>query len=860
VRLDPGTRLGPYEILTPIGAGGMGEVYKARDTRLDRVVAIKILPAAAADSPDARRRFEREARTISQLSHPHICSLFDVGEHTSPASPDPQLYFVMELLDGETLADRISRGALRFEETLRYACEMAGALDAAHRQGIVHRDLKPANVMLTKGCVKLLDFGLAKAIAPAALLTADTIPVALPLTARGALAGTVMYMAPEQLEGRPADARSDVYALGAVIYEMATGKRAFDAPRRPLDLPAFELVVRTCLDADPNQRWQSAHDVVLQLAALQKGDGLAPARPSPAAAGWRLWAAAAAVIATAVAAGWVASGTRTAAPPGVARFSVAPPAGSGFYQSAENTGVSVSPDGSQLAFSASDSAAQRIWLRPIDQHEARPVAGTEGATSIFWSPDGRSLAFFAGDKLRRIDLPGGTPVTICNVRDGIGFSGTWGADDQILFSSIEGEAILRVSASGGVPATLMAPDRAASEARLNWPYFLPDGRRFLYLQRRVDGSGHLMVSGPGAHPRELMPMQSSVQYVAPGYLVFARESTLVGQRFDLGRAAIVGAPFSIADPVSYSLTTTVARFAASTRTLVYQSRVNEQSLEWFDRGGRESGAPGERGEYQKVRLSPDGRQAIFSRARGGATDVWQMDLARGTETRLTFGASSEGAGPFTPDGESLFFNADVGSPPTIFRKNLTTGAEAAVLPASGTYQEPEDVSPDGATLLYTQRGVGGNNIWQAALDRSTPPTIVVDTPFEEFGVRFSRDGRYFSYASTMSGKPEIYLSPFPASGERIRVSTAGGDMARWSRDGRELIYQSGDNRLIAVPVQTAPPLRIGVPAVLFDLPARRPWYGFDVAADGRFLAIVQQSRARDQPLSVALNWISELPK
>jgi Tol biopolymer transport system component len=538
------------------------------------------------------------------------------------------------------------------------------------------------------------------------------------------------------------------------------------------------------------------------------------------------------------------------------KFSVPPPAGGAFYESYENTGLAVSPDGSRLAFSASDaSGVRRVWLRPVAALEATAVASTEGATSLFWSPDGRALAFFAGGKLRRIDLPGGTPVSICDVQGGIGFSGTWGADGQILFSSIEGEAIFRVAANGGVPAAIMKVDRARGEARLIWPLFLPDGRRFFYLQRRRDGSGHLMIAETGQAPRDVMPMQSSAQYVDPGYLVFASEGALVGQRFDLSRGQVSGAPFSIADKVGYANATTVARFATSlSGALVYQSHYDEQRLVWFDRSAHETGSVGERGQYQADRISPDERRVAFSRARDGALNVWDTDLERRVETRLTFGASSEVPGPWMPDGRSLFFASSQGGPPAIFRKNLTSGSEEPVLAASGTFQAPEDVSPDGKTLLYTQRAAGGGDIWMFSLGGSRPPTSIVETPFDEENVRFSPDGRFFSLDSNASGQREVYVTPFPPTGAMIRVSTAGGAIARWNRDGKELVYLSPDGKLVAVPIQTSPSLHMGAPAAVFEIDAKRPWLGFDVSSKGRFLAVVSETRADEQPLTVVLNW------
>jgi Tol biopolymer transport system component len=553
------------------------------------------------------------------------------------------------------------------------------------------------------------------------------------------------------------------------------------------------------------------------------------------------------------------------------RFSLSPPPGGAFYESYENTGLSVSPDGSRLAFTARDTAGglrlgftardasgpMRIWMRGVAELDAKPVAGTEGATSLFWSPDGRSLAFFAGEKLRRIDLPSGTPVSICDVREGIGFAGTWGADGRILFSSIEGETLYRVAASGGTAQAALKPDPARGEARLNWPFFLPDGRRFLYLQRRRDGSGHLLLADPDRATQEVRPMQSSAQYVAPGYLVFASEGALVGQRFDLSRGIVVGDPFSIADSVGYFLTTTVARFSTSpTGTLVYTSHDDEQRLVWFDSAGRELDAVGEPGRYQRPRISPDGRRVVFSRVRGGANDLWEADLERQVETRLTMGESSENSGPWMPDGRSLFFSADIGAPPRIFRKNLITGREELVLPGSGTFQDPEDISPDGRTLLFTQRAPGGGDIWMFTLDGSRPPAPIGTTPSDEAGVRFSPDGRFFSFHSNASGRYEVYAAPFPPTGEKARMSTAGGTDGRWSHDGRTLFYRSADSRLMAVPIETRPSLRVGSPKALFEM--KPSWAGFEVSSSGRFLAVVPVTRASEQPLTVVLNWQEEL--
>jgi Tol biopolymer transport system component len=575
---------------------------------------------------------------------------------------------------------------------------------------------------------------------------------------------------------------------------------------------------------------------------------------------WLPWALAAAAMVAALAA-WYRPGpiARGAA---VVRFAQPPPAGGAFYEDVENSGLSVSPDGSQIAFSAGDaSGPRRVWLRPIGALEASAVAGTDGAMSMFWSPDGRSLAYFTESKLRRVDLPGGTPVSICDVRAGIGFAGTWGADGQILFSSIEGEAIFKVAASGGVPTAFLKPDPDRGETRVNWPLFLPDGRRFLYLDRTRDGSGRLKLAEPGRPARDVMPLQSNVGYVEPGYLVFAQEGSLVGQRFDLAAGQVVGAPFSIATAVNYFFSTSSANFAASpSGTLVFQSHEDDRRLVWFDRSGREVATVGNSGQIKSPRLSPDERWVAFDRLLAGAYDVWETDLARGAETRLTFGVSSEGIGAWAPDGKSLYFNADRGAPPEIFRKNLVTASEERVLPSSGTMQRPLDVSPDGKTLLYTQRSAGGDHIWSVPLDGSRPPALAVDTPFEQEGARFSRDGRYFSFSSAPSGRTEVFVSPFPPTGEKILVSPNGGWEARWSVDGRELIYLSEAGRPMSVPIQTKPSLLVGTPVPLFAADAGRHWADFDVSASGRLLAVVVDSRSAGQPLTVVLHWTAGLDR
>ena len=843
--LASGTRLGPYEILAPIGAGGMGEVYKARDTRLGRDVALKVLAADVADSPEASARFDREARTISQLSHPHICPLFDVGAEGAVR------FLVMPLLDGETLASRLAKAPLPSEVTTRFAAEMADALDAAHRAGVIHRDLKPANVMLTKSGVKLLDFGLAK---PTSAGAANAL-TASPVSAEGAVAGTVQYMAPEQLEGRSVDHRSDIWALGAVVYEMATGERLFRATRRAIVPAALDRIVCTCLAEDPEDRWQSARDVVLQLRALENASAGDSTVIRPRRSAWIPW-----VVSAAAALGLVASVVRmklTRTPPlalPAVRFLLPPPAGSTYYDNFENDTVALAPDGSQVGFIALDAnRTPRLYLRGMSALESRPLAGSEGTTGFFWSPDSRSIALTAGGKLKRIDLPSGAPVTLCDVPDGTGVSGTWG-DGSILYATVGGEAIYRVSQNGGAPVAEIKPERADGVLRTGFPWFLPDGRRFLYLARLAEG-GRIMLADPGKPPKFVLAAVSNVQYVEPGYIIYSREGSLVAQGFDADRGEVSGAPQSVADAVRYFYSTAVSRFAtARGGALVFHTGADSERLAWIDREGRETATFGPSGTYISLRISPDGEQVLFSRTqRGfGTFDLWQADFARGLEQRLTSDPTSEINAVWHPSGQSVYFAADRGGPPHVFRKDLTTGAETQSLPPSGL-QEPNDVTRDGSVLLFTERAAGNTDVWTLPVGGGARAPLV-QTRFRDSGARLSPDNRLFAFESNESGRTQIYVSPYPPTGVKMSVSGDSGGSPRWSRDGRELFFLTFDRRLVAVPVAPTG-LSVGAPRTLFALPGRRLWKDYDVSLDGkRFLAIVTDVLSEEQPLTVVTNW------
>ena len=877
--LEKGARLGPYEIIAPLGAGGMGEVYKAKDTRLDRVVAVKVLPGRHAEDPAMRERFEREARMVSALAHPSICALYDVGEQEGTH------FLVMEYMEGETLAARLARGPLPLDQALRVAAEIAVALAAAHRRGIVHRDLKPGNVMLTKGGPKLLDFGLAKlhAASHGILDLAGLETVSGPLTEAGAIVGTLHYMAPEQLEGREVDARSDVFAFGCLLYEMVSGSRAFEGKSQasvigailhsepatlsslqPLTPPALDRLVRVCLAKDPEARWQSARDAGLQLEAIAEGGPVPrPAERASRRGAWRPWLVAGLALAVAAAAllRWGSLGRPTARP---IRFTLAPPEGGAFGYRFEGAYLAVSPDGSRLAYTASDPHhGQRLWLRTLDALEAQALPGTEGATSVFFSPDGRSLGFFAESKLKRLDLAGGAPVGVCDVAAGGGTSGTWGRGGDILFAGIQGEAIQRVSAAGGgAPTAVIRPDPQRGERRVAWPWFLPDGKRFLYFLRSDDGT-RLMLSEPGRPPRAVTAMASQAQYCDPGYLLFASEGTLLAQRFDVKSGRLTDASFSIAERVRYFASTGSAGFATSLAgTFAYQAQDDVQRVVWFDRTGKELGTVGAPGRYLTLALAPDGRRLLFSRAqpRSGVWDVWSTDLERGVETRISSGPESRFGAVWLPDGKSVLYSVVKRESPHIYRRELSTEEEEEVVPVGG-FQVAQDVSPDGRVLAFAERPRGSFAAFSVPLRGDGPPTALLPVSLGAevaFSLlRFSPDGRFIAFVSDESGQLEAYVTPYPGPGERTRVSSGGSHLLRWSRDGKELIYLSADRRLVSVPIRTDPTLQLGEPTVLFELKGH-PWIAFDVSADGeRLLAVVPEIVANELPLTVVVDGLAE---
>jgi WD40 repeat protein len=894
--LAAGVRLGPYEILAPLGAGGMGEVYRARDTRLGREVALKVLPAEVSWSEEWRKRFEREAQALSRLVHPHVCALFDVGRH---ADVD---YLVMELLSGESLAARLLGGPLPFAEVLRFGAQIASALAAVHSLGITHRDLKPGNVMITPAGAKLLDFGVARMLPQEAaardLSLAST--ASLSLTQAGQLLGTVSYMSPEQLEGKRADARSDIFALGAVLFEMATGKRAFPgessaaivsailgsqppvvSSSQPASPSEFDSLVRTCLRKEPETRWSSVHDVALLLQQIEQGIDAEPRQPGPASsrrvATWLPWA----VALLAVALGAAAFLLQVPDPTGLVRavrFDLPAPGSGAYFHTRDVTALAVSPDGSTLAYVATEPSSgaapqdpthglisgrisRRLWIRRLADLEARPLPGTEGATSVFWSPDGRTVAFFAQGALKRVDLPNVGPVTICPVEARGGLSGTWGKTGEILFAPVQGGGILRVSAAGGSPSVALRPDAVRGEVGVAWPWFLPDGERFLYVARYPGARRVLMMAGAGHAPREVIPVGSKVQFAEP-FIVFARDGSLLGQRFDWRSGRVAGAPFALAPQVRSFQTTGSAEFATSSGgTLVWQSVDDSQRLVWFDRSGRELGTMAGPDNYLGIAISPSAGQVVFSRAapRAGGFSVWFTDLERNVENRITSGLDSACCAVWIPGEKGIVYSGVQGGPPHLFRRDLETGADVELLPP-GSFQLAQEVSPDGKSVLYLDRERGGWDLWSVALSGGTKPSPVLESAFNKSDVRFSPDGRHLAFISDESGAPEAYVAPYSGSGQRTRVSTHGAVALRWARAADELLYLSPDRRLWSVQVRSTPTLRLGTPTVRFTAQGHAGWVDFDVTPDGsRILAVVPAVVADELPLHVAVNWPAEAP-
>jgi eukaryotic-like serine/threonine-protein kinase len=894
--LTAGAKLGPYEIVASLGAGGMGEVYRARDTRLDRQVAIKVLATHLSSSPELRQRLEREARAISSLNHSHICHLYDVG------SQDGTDYLVMELLEGETVAERLRKGHVPLNEVLKIGTEVAEALEFAHRAGIAHRDLKPANVMLTKSGAKLMDFGLAKPYgmsapatgsAPAftAVATLSSPSPVSPLTTAGSIVGTIQYMSPEQIEGKEADARSDIFAFGAVLYEMATGKRAFEgksqisvassilekdpepiSAAKPMTPPAFEHVVRTCLQKNPEERYQTAHDIKLELKWIgEGGSSLAAAVVPPSPRTHRERIAWAVVVALAVALG-AGAGIflgRPSQPARTIRTVIAPPESNTFRLTGDLAGPPVlSPDGAYVAFTAGAADGKvMLWVRPMDKLEAHPLPGTDNATFPFWSPDGRSLAFFADGKLKSIDLNGGSPLLICDAAQGRG--GTWGPGGVILLTTDTQAPIVRVNASGGTPVPVTTLDQTKHTSH-RWPFFLPDGKHFLYVAINHDSSKSdqdaiYLASLDGAENRVLFRSLSNAVY-SGGFVLFARDSQLMAQGFDAASGKLRGDPQVVANGVANDLSTWHMDASASDNGLMVMGSggAPDWQLIWVDRTGKRIGTVADKlSNLQFARLSPQGDR-IALQIDVGANDIWVLDVARGVRTRLTFGPVSNNYPVWSPDGKWIAYSSERNGRHHVYRKASDGSGAEELLLDDDQFVFVNDWSHDGKYLFYSRGPFfgSGEELWAMPLDGDRKPFLVVPHGANSFaaGGRLSPDGRWLAYSSNESGQTEVYVVPFRGGQGKWQVSQSGGSGPLWSADGKGLYYANLGYTVFEVPVKELnDSLQFGTAEQLVSNTSSQLFF-YDVAPGGSKILLNVISQQVNQSITVVTNWAEDLKK
>ncbi len=859
--LSAGTRLGPYEIVAAIGAGGMGEVYKARDARLDRIVAIKISQEKFSE------RFEREARAVAALNHPHICTLYDIGTD----------YLVMEYIEGNPI-----KGPLPLDRALKYAVQICEALDAAHQKGITHRDLKPGNILVTKASIKLLDFGLAKRSRDREAAVLGATMTKAP-TGEGRIVGTLHYMSPEQLQGQEADPRSDIFSFGVVLYEMLTGKQAFagtspasvmgailerEAPSvSSVAPPALDHVLRRCLAKDRENRWQTARDLKAELEWIASSDSVA-LRTVPRRALFPWIGGIAAGASVAGLATWASRGKSVPALTRPIRFRLEPPQGTSLERVIIRQSLALSPAGGHVAMIAAGEHGPMIWVQRLDSVTPLPLPGTEGAGMVFWSPDGQTIGFWAGGKLKKIAVEGGTPLSICDLSGAS--SGTWNQDGTIVTGQMRHDLPSNVIS---VRSGAISPWKV-----LLWPKFLPDGRRLLYVRGDPKAGGFRAYAADLSTGRESALMLTDTQVIFvpdqvkggdQGYLLFGRSSTLLALRFDAERLQVAGDPVPVAKEVPFFEPTAWSEFDASADgILIYSTGSEKAQLTWFDRSGRESGTLGNpQGFPGDLRISPDGKKVgvgVLDFSAGGS-DIWVYDLSQGTAERVTFGSSSgapvSGGPVWSPDNTRIaFFVVTALVAPQLRVKTVTDRGSGEQFPP-GPFQMPCDWSSDGRWIFFTTGGAENGEIWLAsAKDRQIMPLL--QAPFDSASPTLSSDGAYLAFSTNDTGRYEIYLQRFQGGdspkllGERRRVSHNGGNFPRWRRDGKELFFLSPEDQLMAVAVKAGRQPEFGPPAALFRLPPFRTSVGigaYDVSHDGqKFLLPV--SKGTSPPLQVVVNW------
>ncbi len=900
--LTAGMKLGPYEIVGPLGAGGMGEVYRARDTRLGREVAIKVLPTHLAENSEAKQRFEREAKAVSSLSHANICPLFDVG------SQDGVDYLVMEYMEGETLASRLLRGPLKIEEVQRIGMEIAEALEKAHRQGIVHRDLKPGNVMLTKAGAKLMDFGLAK---PSMAMTAasdlmtpsgPTMSVAAltsaasPLTQKGMIVGTFQYIAPEVLQGKEADARSDIFSLGCVLFEMATGKRAFEGKSQlsvftsilenepvlvsslqPLAPKGLDEIVKNCLEKDPEERISSAHDVKLQLRALERRTASAASgvMATPVKTGSNhklrniLLGAGALGLVLAGLLGYGLGGRKNEG--GVLRLQINAPDKMKFVDTGDFGGMpALSPDGSKLAFSAEgENSRKALWVRSLDSFAAQRLEGTDDAAHPFWSPDGRYIGFFSRGKMNKVLATGGPVIALAEADNPRG--ATWCSSDVIVYAANFQSGLMKVSANGGAASEATRLD-GTKHTTHRWPWCLPDGKHFLYLatnhQGGTPGENGIYDTGlDGKEVHQVVASDGGAEY-SDGYLLYHTQPALMAQRFDPGSGTVSGDPVAILDKVKFDTGVWRAQFTvAQNGHIAYftggETAVGTQLVS-YDRSGKVLKVLGEMGSYMDPTYSPDGKRLAFLTG-DPLWNVWILDLERGNRTRVTFDPTVKTKPTWSPDGKTIAYLARLGGTKSVIRSKPAngTGVEQTLVEEDYSVNFPQ-YSPDGKYMVYLRtKGVGASAIMAKPLEGGEPLTVLsapgLQTTLPVFSV--SPNGKWIAYTSGESGNYEVYVAPFPKGEGKWQVSNGNATAAIWRRDSKELFYLSVSGDLYATEIgESGNELQMGTPKLLFRSNIAPMGTLYDVAPDGQSFVVQVTGAGSQAPLNFVTNWMAELKK
>jgi eukaryotic-like serine/threonine-protein kinase len=878
MRLTAGARLGPYEVTSALGSGGMGEVYRARDTRLNRTVAIKVIADADAARPDCQARFEREAKAISNLNHPNICTVHEFGyEHG-------QQFLVMEFLEGETLADRLRRGPMRLHDILRCAIEVADALSHAHRRGQIHRDLKPANIMLTKSGSKVLDFGLVRTVGVSRDEQTTTLSQAL--THRGTVIGTCPYMSPEQLQGREVDARSDIFAFGAVLHEMATGQRAFEGDdpasilaavleRDPTPisklregLPAsLDWVVKACLQKDVDDRWETAHDLKLELEHLRDAQSdtssLRASRPHITRIAVTTAVLGALISGVVVARLWW-RGDDPLTNGATFKFQVEPPSGALFAASLSTSvpviGLSVSPDGGKIAFVAEQSGSQMIWVRTMREGASQPLSGTEGGQHPFWSPDGRSIGFFANNALKRIDINGRGPAVRLADASADPRGGAWLNSGVIVYAPSNREALLKIPAAGGQPTPLFG-----GKGQKWWPSPLPDGKHFVFYDRL--GQGLFLGSVEGSASARIVQTNWAAVYTDPGYLLYLRDGVLMAQEFDVEAATLRGDAIPIGERVGGG-TTAVPGFSASRSGVIAHSGilVDVTRIVRYDRRGVLDSTLAESGQHMDPTISADGRKVAWSRVDPAwlAQDIWVFESDRGTTTRLTSEPLIEASPIWSGDGAQLLYRSNRTGLINLYIRDVGTGTDRAVFDHDGQWQAhggthnavPNDWSRQGAHIIYTVPGRSGFDLFRVSLEPNAMPQALARSTFNEIHASLSPDEQRLAFASDESGRFQVYIQSFPDGKGRQLVSVRGGAEPHWRADGRELYFLDPAGKLMAVSVTAAGDL--GKPQELFAArtptatPYRRNYYP---SPDGRWFVVNEVADNNAASITVVVNWL-----